>query len=178
MSADDPRYVPVANTWPAVLPPITRAEAERAGRRLFRHFGGTALGSPAMNGPARFRRVRTCWISRAITRGHFRGWGRLAHDVSHDIFEARHPSFRPHDGGHATLEREIAEYIVAQGWLAGALKSAAPVKPSLDDKRAKRLAQTEAALERWERKRRRAENAIKKLKRRQRVLLRITRVQS
>lgn len=172
MSAADPRYVPVAQAWPATLPPLTRAEAERAARRLFRKFGGVALGSPSMMFAARFRRVRTCWLSSKETSGHFKGWGRLAHDVSHDIFRARHPSFRPHDGGHATLEREIAEFIVAQGWLSGALRPAEPTKPGLEEKRAKRLAQTDAAIERWTRKQRRAENALRKLKRRQRALLR------
>ena len=124
---NDQRYVPVEQALPAELPAITREEADKACARIFRHFGAKALGGPNMLYDARWRRpTRRCWISPRPTKGHDKGWGRLIHDASHIIFRRRHPSFRPHDGGHARLEREIAQYVVAQGWLTGSLKTKVP----------------------------------------------------
>lgn len=167
----DPRYIPVNQTLPQILPPITRVEAERAARIIFRHFGGTRHGSALMLAPARFRRVRRCWISSKCTSEHHKGWGRLVHDVSHRIFRARHPGFRPHDNGHAQLEQEIAAFVVANGWLTGTLKKEAPTPA---DKRAAKLARTLQLLARWNAKLRRAQTAVSKLQRRQRALQRCT----
>lgn len=164
---NDPRYTPVAQTLPPVLPPITRVEAERAARLLIRHFGGTRHGSALQTAPVRFRRVRRCWISSKPTKEHHKGWGRLVHDVSHSIFRARHPGFRPHDTGHALLEQELAAFVVGNGWLNGTLKKEPPTKA---DVRATKLARTQARLAAWSAKLRRAQNAVRKLERRQRAL--------
>jgi hypothetical protein len=99
------------------------------------------------------------WISTKPTTGHHKGWGRLIHDVSHIVFARRHPSFRPHDGGHAALEREVAEYVVAKGWL-----EPKPAKPE-PDQRSIRYARVCERLKKWESKAKRAETAIKKLRR-------------
>lgn len=168
------RYDAVNAMWSRVtLPPVTRIEAERAARRLYRHFGGLSLGGPNMLGPVRFNgEVRRCWIISRTNAGLEKGWPRLVHDVSHRIFERRHPNFRPHAGGHATLEREIAEFVVQSRWLEGTLKPRPPAKPTVSERRAKRIAQTEAAIARWQSKRRRADMALKKLSRRHRDLVR------
>ena len=113
---------------------------------------------------------RKCWLSPRPTTGHHRGWGRLIHDVSHWIFERRHPGFRPHAGGHARLEREIAAYVVGCGWLAGALVKAQP-PTSRADELADRLARIEARIARWEGKRKRAETALRKLAVRRRYVI-------
>lgn len=168
----DPRYAPVTATLPATLPPVTREEAERAARRLYRAF----LKADTLGAGGRVvkfgGKVRRCWISSKQTSGHYKGWGRLVHDVSHRVFEWRYPQLKPHHGLHARLEAEMAQYVVAQGWLDGKLRP--PVKPAPDaaQKRALKLARTEAAIERWQSKQRRAENALKKLKRRRSALLR------
>lgn len=174
MNATHERYDAVNAVWSTVaVPPITRAEAERAARRLHRHFGGLALGGPHMRGPARFNgEVRRCWITSRSNAGPEKGWPRLVHDVSHRIFARRHPNFRPHAGGHATLEREIAEFVVQSRWLEGVLKPRPTAKPTAPERRAKRIAQTEAAMARWQSKRRRAETALEKLRRRHRDLMR------
>lgn len=124
---NDPRYAPVAAALPAVLPPITRAEATRANRKLTRHFGRRALGSPNQLWNVAPIRTRRCWVSPRPTTGHLRGWGRLIHDVAHIVFRHRHPSFRPHAGGHAQLEREVAEYVVAKGWLVKPQANCGPI---------------------------------------------------
>ena len=169
---NDPRYDPVSATLPASLPAISREEAERAARLIVRTFGKRSDGGPnmAFNMKAP-RAARRCWISTKETVGPSKGWGRLVHDLSHMIFRRRHPSFRPHDGGHATLEREIAEFVMSKGFLSGTLRPAVK-KPSTTEKRQARLARTEAGIERWQAKLKRAENAIRKLKRRQAALRR------
>lgn len=118
----DERYRPVDMVLPEVMPPVTRKRALSAAKRIFLHFGGVRHGSAMMYKPSRLswwvpKKGRTCWASTKPTRGHHKGWGRMIHDVSHAIFRDRHPRFRPHDNGHAQLEREIAAYVVEKGWL-------------------------------------------------------------
>lgn len=162
---NDPRYAKVGDVWAAArpIPPITHDEAERAVRRIYRHFGHKSQGGPNAR-TARFNgEVRRVWITPKTDAGLFKGWERLAHDVSHRIFAARHPTFRPHAGGHDALERDIAAYIVAQGWLGGTLRRDRP-KAGGKDASAK-LAAIDARIARWEAKARRAKNALTKLAR-------------
>ncbi len=175
----DTRYRTVEQTLPLLLPPITRAEARRAAAKLFAHFGGTKHGSAAMLRPARNRYgekdgARRVWISPTPTAGsnHDKGWGRLIHDVSHDIFEQRCPQLRPHDNAHARLETEIAAYVVAQGWLDGTLLPKAKPKMSLAEKRQAALAKIDEATKRWRTKSKRAATALRKLARKRKALTR------
>jgi hypothetical protein len=164
--ANDPRYTAVEAALPAALPPITREEALRAYRKLVRHFGSVKdlpVGVAEARGgrPIRtFReRARRVWIAPKPTTGHHRGWGRLIHDASHTVFERRHPHARAHDGGHATLEREMAQYVVAKGWLAGSLKPPVKAKPTISDQ----LKALQYRIDKWQTKARRASTALKKL---------------
>jgi hypothetical protein len=79
----------------------------------------------------------------------------MIHDASHYVFERRHPSARPHDGGHAALEREMVEYVARKGW-------AVPKAPKLKARPsyAERLTHTRALMARWETKAKRADTAI------------------
>ena len=134
-----------------------------------KHFGRRQLGGPNQLTDVRPYRTRVCWISTRPrpASDHLKGWGRLIHDTSHWVFQKRHPSFRPHDGGHAALEREMAAYASDKGWLQGALRP--PVKvalPAADRDRAK-LQRIEAGILRWTSKAKRAETALKKLRRQQ-----------
>jgi hypothetical protein len=170
----DPRYTPVVQALPATLPPLTRAEAQRAARRLYRQFL-TAEDCGEGGRVVKFMgSARRCWVSPRPTSGHRKGWGRLVHDVSHGIFRWRYPKLRPHHGLHAKLEAEIAAYVAGSGWLDGALKPKAKAKFSIDERRAMKLARIEQRLERWQAKERRAQTAIKKLKRQQAALRRVT----
>lgn len=129
---DDPRYAPIEEILPAVMPAITRKEILKYYKKLIRHFGKISLAP--VNRQIQFQQLyipkrkqsltaknrgtaRKCWASSKPTSGHHKGWGRMIHDASHKVFRYRHPSFRPHDGGHATLEREMAEYVMKKGWL-------------------------------------------------------------
>lgn len=163
---NDQRYVPVGNALPATLPPLTRKAAMTFAQHLTKRFGKLGLGSPNQLRPAslsswRIFEGRRCWASPKPTAGtnHFKGWGRLIHDVSHLVFQARHPSFSPHAGGHATLEREMAEYVVAKGWL-----EVKPPKPT-PDKKVARYESAQVRLKKWESRLKRCNTAIRKLRR-------------
>jgi hypothetical protein len=159
------RYEPVRAALPEVLPAITRQEAEKAQRRLYRRFGKLEDGRKV-----RPYQVRRCWISPRPIYGNDKGWGRLIHDVSHHIFERVYPSRRPHDPLHAHYEAEIARYVATAGWLDGTLKPRPKAKPTLIQKRLAELVKVEAALKRWTTKANRAATAIKKLRRKHKRL--------
>lgn len=161
---NDARYIPVAQALPAQLPALDRKTGLRYATALVKHFGRMGLGSPNQQGPAalwqwQWHGGRRVWVSPRPTSGHHKGWGRLIHDVSHLVFAKRHPSFGPHDGGHATLEAEMAAYVVAKGWLAERKKLVPVARSVVHHERAKRN------LARWETKLKRATNAIRKLRR-------------
>lgn len=167
----DPRYSGVGRTLPQVLPPLSMKAAARAYNRLIRAFGGAAhmpVGVAEARGGRPIRLKRTladrCWASTKPTVGHRKGWGRLIHDASHDVFARRHPHARPHDGGHATLECEMAAYVAARPeWLHGKLEPVKRVTVRPDN--AIKLARVEAAIIRWDAKARRAKTALAKLNR-------------
>jgi hypothetical protein len=117
----DKRYMPIEEILPTIMPKVTRKEIIVYYNRLIKKFGkakdapeGMYLSFQRCN--TRYR-ARMCWASTKPTTGHHKGWGRMIHDASHRVFRWRHPSFKPHDGGHATLEREMAEYVMRKGWL-------------------------------------------------------------
>ena len=158
------RYLTVDAVWESVacVPPITRAEATVASRKLYRHFGGRGE-----HDHQRYRvkpePVRRCWITSKPGAGLDRGWRRLVHDVSHRIFRYRHPGWRPHHPQHALLELELATYVVTQtDWLTGGL---APKPKVARDLVAERRARVEARLASWESRLRRAQKAVAKLRR-------------
>jgi hypothetical protein len=152
----------VANTlWPAVVPAITREEAKRAVARLWRKF------TPATHHHrgSGYYRVRRCWISPRPTNRLDRGWRRLVHDVSHRVNLILYPhatGHRHHNGQHAELETDMVKFVLASGWLEGKLRPKVKVKARPFD--SDKVASLQARLAVWDSKRRRAENAIKKLK--------------
>ena len=149
-------YAEANAAWPRELTAITREEARRAAAKLMRHF----VGQRSTGG----QWVRRCWIARTPPFGSLnRGWRRLVHDVSHRAFELTTKNTRPHGGAHAKLELAMIQYVVAEGWLTGlsrVRRLPTPTTPAL------RLARVLVAVKRWETKRKRAENAIKKLRHR------------
>jgi hypothetical protein len=171
------RYQQVDNTLLVMLPAITRFEASKANRLICRHFGKRFLGPVTMLVDVEpYARVRVCWLSAKPTHGadHCKGWGRLIHDLSHYIFRRRHPRFRPHECGHATLEREIAAYVVSKGWLEGTLKPEVAAKQTTEERRLASLERLDERLKRWDVKQRRASNIIKRLTRQRASLMRRT----
>jgi hypothetical protein len=159
MSSGDPRYAAVntGHTYPA----ITQAQALRYARKLVRHFGSLRFASSNVTRPKVLPHTsRRCWASTTPTTSLSKGWARMIHDCSHSVFRWRHPGFRPHDGGHAVLEREMRDYVHAQGWL-----EPAPLKPQADTTAPKR-ARLEATVARWERKLKLATTMLRKNRRR------------
>lgn len=153
-----PHYDAVNTSWDrSTLPAITRDEAGRAARKLMRHFAHR-----------KSRWCRRVWISRKETTGHHKGWGRLAHDVSHRVYQYEYrAAMLPggHSRTHAAIELSVIRYICDQGWLDGKLKPAPKKKPLVD-----RVAKTQVAIERWERKAKIAETYLKKYRARLRRL--------
>ena len=177
MTADD-RYESVRTALPDVLPPITRIEAERALAKLRKHFDPPAVTArrkryEKTRGDKLRYHARRCWISPKPTTGTRRGWGRLIHDVSHNIFARVYPFRRPHDPLHAKYETDIAQFVVESGWLSGSLRPGEKPKLALNEKRARELTRIEAAITRWESKQRRARNALRKLATKKRRLAKL-----
>jgi len=176
---NDPRYTGVALMLPQVLPPITKVDALKAYKRLVRAFGGTAdipVGVLENRGGRPIRsnyrsRGRQVWASSTPTSSHHKGWGRLIHDASHYVFRKRHPSARPHDGGHAQLETQMAHYVVKHN-LIERMQPKPKVGRSKVDNSVK-LAKTDAAIKRWQTKAKRAATALRKLNAKRKRILRL-----
>lgn len=164
-----PRYALTNGQWPDSIPSITIDEALKAARRLVRHFGKATTRGPGlrrvdMAAPTTIRPVWACSGRAGSTDQLARGWRRLVHDIAHRVHRYRYPKRRPHDPLHERLEAEMTAYVLAKGWLGGELRPASKPAPSIDDKRAQKLASVRARLKRWETKAKRAATAIKKLK--------------
>lgn len=99
----------------------------------------------------------------------FGGWLSICHDIAHWAGQRLYPTAKPHDHRTAFIERKLAEHVVKSGWLDGKLKRRPKEKPPVD-KVAERAARIDAGIKRWDSKRRRAENALRKLKRQQKRL--------
>lgn len=185
------RYKPIdvhsdnAPAWPAVIPPLTAIEAERAARRLWRF----ALGE-TFAGEIRFATGnRYTWAEHSRTGRHDtygsnlrvnpgEGWKEFVHSLSHlFVLRANYGQrVKPHEKFHARFEAKLVREVIRRGWLDGKLRDAEPAgEPAeiapLDAKREKQraeLAKIDAAVERWERKAKRAKNALAKLAKRRR----------
>jgi len=93
-----------------------------------------------------------------------RGWWLMVHDLAHQLHQIKNPGLRPHDPKQALIERAMIEEVVMRGWLSEAPGSRREAKPVRDIKR-ERYARVLARLAAWQKKKRRAETAIRKLKR-------------
>lgn len=169
----DNRYQAINTMWREHgIPPCSSDEAMRATRKLEKKFGKREDGSPNMAGNYIYSRryPRVCWISRKGGT-EFKGWPRLVHDLSHFIFRARHPSFRPHEGGHAKLEQQMTEWLIAN---LSDMRDKPKAKLTTDDRRKRDLERTEDSIERWKSKQKRAANAIRKLTAKRKRLIKLT----
>jgi hypothetical protein len=162
------RYTLVPQQLPAELPPITRVEAQRISNLLVRRFYPNR--TTGYTG-----KIRRCWLSSVPTAAtnHSKGLGRLIHDFSHRTFRRVYPHKRPHDPLHVRYEADIAAFVAGSAWLKRVMTpKPAKAKPSTNEKRARELLKTEAAIARWESKQRRARTALKKLAAKKRRLVR------
>ena len=160
-------YAAIDATWPeGELPIPTDWEVVRAASRLYRWARGTACPHEikATSGNRRtWIRGGVLYVNPNCRDDHGGGWRSFIHDLSHAL------DLEPegHSKHHARLERRMVAEVIKRGWLDGRLRREEKA-PKVDDKRAAELARIEAAMQRWESKRRRAENALKKLAKRQR----------
>ena len=90
------------------------------------------------------------------------GWHEIVHSISH--MAANRLYGEAHGPRHAFLERELIDYVVSSGWLEGKLKRPVKPKPDIDPKEQRRK-QILSKIDRWERKKARAERALRKLAR-------------
>lgn len=164
-------------------PAIDRALAIKVANRIYRHFGNKKFAAH----PERFRRpkctennVRRCWVAKAGVNDLSKGWRRLIHDTSHRLFTRRYPEKRPHDSLHAALEREVAQFVISAylrlpAVLANDISDAMRKDQQAKKRRALRvdkLNRLEARIVNWERKARRAETALKRLRKEHKQMLR------
>ena len=169
-------YEHVNGAWPEQVPVPSPQEALAGARRLVRL--ALTLGPP--DGPklrvSRYKFKLTSGNRYSYTRnrtfmvnpdkrefGVGRGWQSMCHDISHWAHR-RLFGGKPHTAQHAFIERKLAEHVVKSGWLEGKLKRPEKLKPPVDHK-AVRAARIETRIASWQRKLKRAENALKKLRR-------------
>jgi hypothetical protein len=160
------KYAHVNDQWPDTIPSLDPQEALAAAKRLYRVATGRAFqGKWALTSGRRYT-----WPRRGVYYvnpggHHFGGWRDLVHDISHRAHWVLHrhaKDYKPHDHRHHFLERELVAHVLKAGWLDGRLKRPAKTKPDAKRLRAARIA---ARLKAWEAKRKRAETALRKLRR-------------
>jgi hypothetical protein len=155
------RYVRVNAEWPTELPALTAQEAISAAKRLFR-FGMKKAWKRSIKLTSGNRYT---WIrSGVLYVNPDRGWHALVHDMSHLVHYRLHPNLSGHDWRHAHLERAMVSLVVSKGWLEGTLRREPKPQPRLQDIRYARIV---TRIKTWETKRKRAETALKKLRKRQ-----------
>jgi hypothetical protein len=162
------RYSSVNDTWPAELPKPTPQEAMTGAKRLFRKFMGRAWRGKwkFTSGRRQTRNIgATFYVNPDEVRDHGGGWPAIVHSMSHHVHGRKYPTDRPHNHNHAFIEREMIRYVLASGWLDGKLRRPDKPKPAAVDRAAVRYARVLARITAWEGKRKRAENALKKLRR-------------
>ena len=163
-------YGQVNRMWPEKLPPITKEEAFKAYKILTKKFGSKEVWLPwekqwvTKKLHAGRRRPRRCWICLSGNCNTLsRGWRRLAHDVSHRVYDFRFPkSSRDHNIAQAKIEKEMAQYVIDSGWLDGKLKSKPKPKPTKDEKQTAKTKNLIKLIRSWERKEATAKTYIKK----------------
>ncbi len=157
------KYETINAQWPPVMPTLTGPEAISAAKRLYR----IAMGKPLklkvkLTSGRRYTWPRSGVLYVNPEGHHFGPWQDLVHDISHWCHRRLHPKAPAHGAGHAWLEGELVAEVVRRGWLNGTLRQEAKPKPDLREVRHQRLL---VRLDNWERKHRRAEKAIKDLRR-------------
>lgn len=161
-------YERVNKTWPETVPSLTDVEAVKAGKKLYRFvFGKTWSGMIRVTKGRRYS-----WIRRGeMIVNPSRGWKTLVHDLSHRF--NYYIDGTAHGGTHARLERRMIKEVLKRGWLEGTLKTIPVTPKEKPSKVVSKLQSIVKRLDTWERKKRRAENAIKKLTRQKKYYERV-----
>jgi hypothetical protein len=167
------RYQSVNGAWPEgtndgrdIKP--TPQEALAGAKRLYR----IAMGRPFRGKIQLTSGRRYTYIRRGVfyvnpdqrTWKGGGGWHEIVHGISHYASARLYPNASGHGHQHAFTEKQLIECVVNKGWLDGKLKRPDKPKAKLDVK-AVRYQRVLKRMERWEAKRKRAEQALKKLRR-------------
>jgi len=161
----DAKYHAVNSRWPETLPDLEPGEAISAAKRLYRRaMGRPWKGTWKLTSGRRFTWPRrgVFYVNPKRERSRETGWHDLVHMISHYCHRQKNPGQRPHAAGHESIERDLVLYVREQGWLDGRLRRPEKAKP---DVKAVRYERVVAGIARWETKLRRAETALRKLKR-------------
>lgn len=88
------------------------------------------------------------------------GWHELVHLLSHYLSPGKHGA------DHARCELRLIKEVIRRGWLEGKLRSPEKVvvPVPIDEVRSKRKARLQERLKKWESRKKRAETAIRKLR--------------
>ena len=98
----------------------TEREAVIGVKRLYKKFMGHAWsGEIKITSGNRHTWIRRNTLSINPDHGYYGGWRDIVHGLSHYIFMRQNPNLKPHNPKQAYLERAIAEYVVASGFLEG-----------------------------------------------------------
>jgi hypothetical protein len=164
-------YRRVNAAWPAKVPPLTADEAVRAARKLYRFAMGYTWRGPVRVTSGR----RYTWIRHGVlVVNPEHGWKGLVHLLSHYCHDRSvGADEQGHNAAHARAELRMIKEVIKRGWLAGTLVPKPKPAPVPIDKHAEKVARTEAAIKRWTTKQKRAETALRKLRRRLRALERV-----
>lgn len=160
------KYQTVNAVWPEVVPDLTEQEALAAARRLYRFAMKRKIPYKLRLGKLRNRSVDI--DSGGMIVDHRRGWRGLVHSMSHRCHFRLYrnaKNFSGHDTRHAWIEREMIRKVVESGWLEGRLRREPKPEPEVDHAQTRRDS-TLAALARWTTKAKRADTALRKLRRR------------
>lgn len=177
-------YRQVNAVWPTPYPVPTPKEAITGAKRLIRFAHRLAIQDGAVPKFATLRRrtfkitsgnryteIRSgVWYVNPNQSNHW-GWHQIVHGVSHWAQRHYWPQADGHGALHAWLENELADYAV-KNFLNGKLVRPAAVKSPVDVKSV-RAARVVTRIKQWEAKKRRAETALRKLRKQERYYGRV-----
>jgi hypothetical protein len=151
-------YQRINATWGVDIPPLTELEAVRAARKLFRFTMRRTFNGKVFVTSGR----RYTWIRRGnIYVNPEKGWKELVHMISHWCCHRMRPEAKNHSKVHARFEQRMVKEVLKRGWLQGTLKTEPVVINSLDVK----MARLDKREREWLRRLRRAQTALKSIKR-------------
>ena len=167
-------YRDINSVWPEPYPVPTPQEAITGAKRLIRVAHRLAIqdGVVAKLRPRKFKitsgrrdtQLRGgVWHINPNLQGHW-GWHQIVHSISHWAQQRYWPKADGHGALHAWIEKELADYAI-KNFLDGQLKKAPA--PEVD-KIAVRAAAVAKRIKVWEAKRRRADTALRKLRKQER----------
>lgn len=151
-------YQRINAAWGVDIPQLTAPEAVRAARRLFRFAMRRTFNGKVLVTSGR----RYTWIRRGnLYVNPEKGWKELVHMISHWCCHRMRPEAKNHSKVHAKFELRMVKEVLKRGWLQGALKAEPVVVNSLEAK----MARLDKREQGWLRRLRRAQTALKKIKR-------------